>query len=124
MITDRANDRKELRRLQKALEVFIEIDPFMTAQRIHTLLTVAADGMQTMSEVRKHYTAKGLSNSTSMRNLSFWTDQTWVQPDGTRPVNYKAITYVQDPGDYRAKLLKITPEGSNLLAKVVSELTE
>ena len=117
-------DTNELARLQKALEVFIEIDPFMTAQRIHTLLAVATEEMGTMAEVRQYYTDRGLSNSTSMRNLSFWTDQTWIQPDGKRPVNYKAITYIQDPSDYRAKLLKVTPEGNNLLSKVVSELKE
>lgn len=124
MINEAAQTRKDLQRLKAALEAFIEIDPFMTAQRIHTLLTVAANDIQSMAEVRNYYANRGLSNSTSMRNLSFWTDQTWLQPDGKRPVNYKAITYVQDPSDYRAKLLQITPEGKNLLSTVASKLKE
>lgn len=118
---------KQIKNFNEALETFLEIDQFMTVARVHTLLSVYLNDLKTLGEVKAFYAnvnvdRVSISNATAARNISFWTEEAWLQSNGKRPRNYAALEYSQDPSDRRNKRLKVTPMGQELITEIATRI--
>jgi len=118
---------KQIKNFNEALEIFLEIDQFMTVARVHTLLSVYLNDLKTLGEVKAFYEnvnvdRASISNATAARNISFWTEEAWLQSNGKRPQNYAALEYSPDPEDRRNKRLNVTPMGQELITKIATRM--
>lgn len=112
-------NRLDLRRLHRAIKLVAEIDPFMTITRLETFLAFASDkGINSVQDLREYLALTDISSSAVSRNVSYWMDQQWLRPDGTRPDGEKFIRSYPDPMDHRRKMMQLTPRGHHFCDKL------
>lgn len=117
--------RDDLKGLLKVIQhLSQEVDPQMTLLNLNAFLSTAVqDDVVTISDLRDALANYGGTRSNTSRNISYWTEESWRRPDGSRPPGLALVKTVQDPEDYRRKLLLMTSKG-HAFCDTISELLE
>jgi len=93
------------------LRAFANFDLNINNATIQVFLMVAHRGECAQKELELEL---GLSDASSSRNVSFWTDD--IDKKGRR--GWGLIERRENPEDRRYKLLRLTPEGQQFFAKL------
>lgn len=112
------NGTKVLRRMAEVLRTFRELgENRVPAQHLECLLQIAArpEGIR-MADLQA--AMGGMAQSSVSRQVQFLGDGSPREP------GHKMVKAVQDPEDYRAKIIKLTPKGQTYVNRVLSTMGE
>ena len=102
-----------------------EVDPQMTLLNLNAFLSAAViDDVNTISDLRESLVGYGGTRSNTSRNISYWTEEEWRRPDGSRPEGLGFMRSISDPEDYRRKLLIMTQKGHAFCDRLANMLED
>ena len=118
----RNDDKEALDLVRKILRPLVLMDKNMTINRFMSLLDVIVEEIDDMYDLRD-YAEKNydLSKSGLSRMVSYWGSEAYLQykndADGkptipVRPEGQNFLEFVPDPRDYRRRMIKVTPKGT------------
>lgn len=101
----------DTRELTKALKFISEqIGSELQLQTLRTFMYIAQQGQCTQAELEQHL---GMTNASTSRNVSFWTDLRYDKKPGKNMVQR-----VEDRGDRRQRILVLTSKGKEFFEKI------
>jgi len=121
-LTMRKDDKEALDLVRKILRPLVLMDKQMTINRFMALLDVIVEEIDDMYDLRD-YAEKNydLSKSGLSRMVSYWGPEAYLQykndADGNptipvRPEGQNFLEFTPDPRDYRRRMIKVTPKGT------------
>ena len=121
-LTMKKDDKEALDLVRKILRPLVLMDKQMTINRFMALLDVIVEEIDDMYDLRD-YAEKNydLSKSGLSRMVSYWGPEAYLQykndADGkptipVRPEGQNFLEFTPDPRDYRRRMIKVTPKGT------------
>ena len=90
-----------------------DVDPEVQLQTVRTFLFIAMRGTCNQKDIES---GLNLTNALASRNVSYWTDRRADRKNG-----FNFVTRVEDPYDRRYKILSLSDEGIEFLAKIIKD---